>query len=86
MTRLSINKGSSVDVLKSHSLVEFGDDITTTAQLRTILIDKGVLVESDQFVGKDGSLLKRDVEGSTQWPDLVVEDVCRVVYLLAGTS
>jgi hypothetical protein len=79
MTTLSIKKGSSVDVLKSHGPVEFDDDVKTTAQLRTILVDKGVMVESDQFVGKDGSLLKRDVEGSTQWPDLVAEDVCRVV-------
>ena len=76
MTTLSIKKGTSVDDLKTHGPVEFGDDVKTTAQLRTILVEKKVMAESDQFVGKDGSLLKRDVEGSTQWSDLVAEEVC----------
>lgn len=76
MTTLSIKKGTSVDALKTHGPVEFGDDVKTTAQLRTILVEKKVMAESDQFVSKDGSLLKQDVEGSTQWSDLVAEEVC----------
>ncbi|KIM84794.1 hypothetical protein PILCRDRAFT_369386 [Piloderma croceum F 1598] len=79
MTTLSIKKGSSVDILKPYGPVEFGDDVKTTAQLRTILTDKEVMGESDQFVDKDGSLLKRDVEASTQWPDLVAEDAIRII-------
>jgi hypothetical protein len=76
MTTLSIKKGASVDALKAHDPVEFGDDVKTTAQLRTILVEKKVMAESDQFVGKDSSPLKRDVEGSTQWSDLLAEEVC----------
>jgi hypothetical protein len=79
MTTLCIKKGASVDVLKTHDPIEFGDDVKTTTQLRTILVGKGVMVEGDQFVGKDGSLLKRDLEGSTQWSDLVAEEVFQVV-------
>lgn len=42
-------------------------------------VDKGAMVESDQFMGKDGSLLKRDSEGSTQWLDLAAEEVFQVM-------
>jgi hypothetical protein len=79
MTTLSIKKGSSIDILKPHGPVEFDDDVKTTAQLRTILMDKGLMVQIDQFVGKDDSLLNRDVEASIQWLDLIAEDVCRLV-------
>ena len=78
-TTVCIKKGISVDVLKTHGPAEFGDDVKTAAQLRATLVGKGIMVESDKFLGKDGSLLKQDSEGSTQWSDIVAEEVFRVV-------
>jgi hypothetical protein len=79
-TTLVIKKGTSIDVLKPRDLVEVGDDVKTVAQLRAFLVGKGITVESDQFTVKDGSLLKREEEGSTQWSGIVAEDVCCVSW------
>ena len=68
---LLIKKGTSVD-LKTHDL---GDDVKTAAQLRAILMSKGVMVESDQFMGEDGSLLKQEEEGSMQRSGVVADEV-----------
>jgi hypothetical protein len=79
-TRLLIKKGASVDVLKTHDPVEFGDDVKTAAQLRAILTSKGLMMESDQFMVEDGSFLERGEEGSMQRSGVVADEVFKSSY------
>jgi hypothetical protein len=81
-TTLLVKKGTSMDVLKTLGPAEFGDNVKTAAQLRAILVDKGVMVESDQFMIEDGSLLKREEESSMQWSGVVAEEVLSRHYIL----
>jgi hypothetical protein len=75
LTTLHIKVGTSVDALNSRDPVDLNDDVKTATQLRNILVSKGTMSEGDQFLAKDDSPLNKDLEGSTQWSELVAEEV-----------
>jgi hypothetical protein len=80
---LCIKKGTSADALETLDPIDIGDDVKTATQLRTLLVGKGLMVESDQFLGKDDSFLKHDSEDSTQWSDLATEKAFAIITLTA---